>query len=546
MANRSKKSSESTDNPIEWLQQSDTRMRPTPPAADPPVDVRRYTDILDVAVSLASTLDLRAILNNIVDGIIRVTGCERGFLMLRETDGAFSMFTGRYKDRREWDERGAREISRTVTHRVAETHEPFVAVDVAQVDELRQTDSIQTGKIRAVVGLPLLYQESLIGVIYADSQFPIPTFLESDRSVLQAFGAQAALAIENARRHGELLDHGARLEEQNLSLRQQLSREFAMSGLISKSKRMLEVFETVHKIAPHDLSVLLRGESGTGKEGLARAIHDKSHRADRPFHAINSGGIPRELVESILFGHVKGAFTGADVDKRGLFEIADGGTLFLDEIGDMPLDTQPKLLRALQQKEITRVGEEGRVRKADVRIITATHLDLPQAVKEGKFRADLFFRLNVVPIYVPPLRERPEDIIPLAEYFLSSYAAEKGVPAAELSKDARGLLLSHPWTGNVRELKSAMELGIAFQDERHMIHAADIERYLHNNSAGAMHSTSPNGDLRTMMDDFEQQVIRRVLAEKDQNVTKAAEVLGISRQQLHTKIKKYKIATRPE
>jgi Nif-specific regulatory protein len=315
--------------------------------------------------------------------------------------------------------------------------------------------------------------------------------------------------------------------------------------MISKNKHMLDVFATVEKIARHDhISVLVEGESGTGKELLARAIHDKSPRRERALEAVNCAGIPAGLVESILFGHRKGAFTGADYDKAGVFEIASGGTLFLDEIGDMPLDVQSKLLRALQQKEVTRVGEEGRVRKIDVRIIAATNVDLERAVAEGRFRGDLFYRLNGARIYLPPLRERKEDILPLAEYFLQSYAEEKGQPRPQLSREARALLLARPWVGNVRELKNAVDYGVAFQDENHVIHARDLERFFQGRERADAPGAIGSGPLSARVDQYEEQVIRQALAENDSNVSSTAKALGISRQQLHLKIRKYGIATR--
>jgi transcriptional regulator with PAS, ATPase and Fis domain len=302
----------------------------------------------------------------------------------------------------------------------------------------------------------------------------------------------------------------------------------------------------VNKIAPSDIPVLILGESGTGKELLARAIHDKSARRGKPFHAVNCAGIPSELVESTLFGHTKGAFTGADSDRPGIFEVADGGTVFLDEIGDMPMATQPKLLRVLQEKEFSRVGEVSRVRPVNVRIISATNLDLARAVEDGEFREDLFYRLNGVCVDVPPLRDRREDIIPLAEYFLDRYAEEKKQPRPQLAADAKTLLLGHAWPGNVRMLKSVVEAGIVFQDSDHVIHAKALERLLLGRDRSVAADARLPGTLREQIDRYEEQLIRRVLAENANNVTSAAKALDLSRQQLYNKIRKYRIAVRTE
>jgi Nif-specific regulatory protein len=549
MSQRAKKSGEIRD-PIAEL--GALKARPLVAAAEgsslPPTtetESRRYRDLLEVAVSLTSSLDLKAILDAIVDGIIRVTSCERGFVILREKDGTFAMFTGRTREGTPWDERGAREISHTVVARVVETHEPFVGADIEKMDDLRGQESILAQKIRSAVCLPLIDQEQLIGVIYADSSFVIPSSGEADRSVLRAFGSHAAVAIARARQHGEILDRGERLEEQNRKLREQLSQHVIMSGMVSRNKRMLDVFSIVEKIAPTDISsVLIHGESGTGKELLARAIHDKSPRRNGPYAAVNCTALPHGLAESILFGHRKGAFTGADSDKEGLFENADGGTLFLDEIGDMPVEIQPKLLRALQEREITRVGEEGRVRKVDVHVVAATNKDLPRMVEEGTFRTDLFFRLKVAQLHIPPLRERREDILPLAEYFLQRLADKRNQPAAQLSRDARTFLLGNSWPGNVRELENAMEWALAFQDENGVINADSLERFFHSPSPSP--ATVEDGSLREMMESFESRVVRDALARNANNVSATAKALGLSRQMLHEKIKKYGIVTREE
>jgi transcriptional regulator with GAF, ATPase, and Fis domain len=522
-----------------------SRRAESPSVAD--IDFRRYQDLLDVAISLASTLDLKAILDAIVDGIVRVASCERGFVILRETDGTFAMFTGRTREGTRWDELSAREISHTIVQKVVETHEPFVGTDIDQIDDLRAQESILEQKIRSAVCLPLVYQGQLTGLIYADSTFVIPQFGDADRSVLRAFGAQAALAIANARQHGEILDRGERLQEQNRKLREQLSQHVTMAGMVSRNKAMLDVFSIVGKIAPTDISsVLIHGESGTGKDLLARAIHEMSPRREGPFEAVNCATIPAGLVESILFGHKKGAFTGAEFDKPGYFEIANGGTLFLDEIGEMPLDTQPKLLRALQQKEITRVGEEGRVRKVDVHVVAATNRDLPGAVEAGTFRADLFFRLKVAQLHIPPLRERREDILPLAEYFLQRLAGKRKQSVAQLAGDARTYLLGRPWVGNVRELENAMEWGLAFQDEHGVIHAEAFEKYFQTSTPAIVALADETGSLRELTDRFESRVIRDALGRNGSNVSMTAKALGISRQQLHEKIKKYGITNRDD
>jgi Nif-specific regulatory protein len=547
MTNGRSKKADANPDPLEQL--SRRRVTPAAPANPEPAagpSSRSYDDLLAVAVSLTSTLDLTDILNHIVDGIMRVTGCERGFLMLSDGAGGMTAFTGRYRDRREWKETDVLAISRTIVERVEDTHEPFISSDLGQLDDLAATESIQANRIRAAVCLPLIYKDALTGVIYADSTFLLERGLDEDRSVLEAFSAQAALAIENGRRHGELLRGREQLAEQNVALRKQLQRDFALEGMVSRNKTMHDVFATVERLAPLDLTILINGESGTGKEVLAEAIHNKSTRADKPFLAVNCAVLPEGLVASILFGHRKGAFTGADMDRPGIFETASGGTLFLDEIGEMPMETQPKLLRVLEKRELSRMGEEGVLRAVDVRVLAATNVDLNAAVDAGRFRFDLLQRLRGAQVVLPPLRERREDIVPLAEHFLAEASRRLKIPTPQLSKDARALLMARPWEGNVRELRNATEFGLASQDERHVIHAGDIERYFNASSQNTPPDARSGGTLRQQAEQFEERVIRETLAENGHNVSRAAAALGISRQQLHTKIKKYGIETRPD
>ncbi len=247
-----------------------------------------------------------------------------------------------------------------------------------------------------------------------------------------------------------------RLARENKTLREQLRQRYAFDNIIGKSKPMQKVFDLVRLAAPSKSNILILGESGTGKELVAKAIHHHSRRSGGPFVTVNSGSMPHDLLESNLFGHVKGAFTGAIANKKGLFELASGGSIFFDEIGNIPLDTQAKLLRVIQEKEFMRLGGV-ETQKADVRIIAATNADLEKMVGKGEFREDLYYRLNVITIDIPPLRDRPEDIPLLARYFLGNYARENEKEISDISSTAMELLLDYHWPGNVRELENAIE-----------------------------------------------------------------------------------------
>ncbi len=322
-----------------------------------------------------------------------------------------------------------------------------------------------------------------------------------------------------------------RLERENRELRENLLRRWKMVG---ESPRMQQLREQIRMAAVSNSRVLILGESGSGKELVAHLLHEQSPRADGRFVEVNCAAIPQELIESELFGHEKGSFTGAIERKQGKFELADHGTLFLDEIGDMSLQTQAKVLRVIETQEFQRVGGNRNI-KVDVRIISATNKDLADEVKKGSFREDLFFRLNVIPIKVPPLRERLEDIPLLVDYFFDLLAAEYGQQKKAISREALAALQRHAWPGNIRELRNVLERMVI------MTHAGTIA------SVDMLPSDAPKADyfacaaLKDARDAFERDFILRKLEENGGNVSKTAEVLGIERSNLHRKIKTYGI-----
>jgi two-component system response regulator AtoC len=329
-----------------------------------------------------------------------------------------------------------------------------------------------------------------------------------------------------------------RLRQENLRLREELARSGAPSGtagIIYRSPAMAQVMTLVERVSGSASSVLVTGETGTGKELVARALHGEGCRKRGPFVAVNCSAISSSLMESELFGHVKGAFTGADREKQGLFAAADGGTLFLDEIGELPRELQPKLLRVLQEGEILRVGET-RPRKVDVRVLAATARDLREEVEKGRFRDDLFYRLAVVEIQIPPLRERPEDIPLLAENFISRIAAREGRPFPKIQADALEMLRSYPWPGNVRELENFMEKTMIFC-RGEMIDLDSLPWEVRRRNRNETESLS----LKQATMRLEGEYIRRALAATGGNRTRAARLLEISLRGLLYKIKEYEI-----
>ncbi|WP_456402713.1 sigma-54-dependent transcriptional regulator [Persephonella sp.] len=305
------------------------------------------------------------------------------------------------------------------------------------------------------------------------------------------------------------------------------------TDIIAESPQMKSILETVKKIAPFDTTVLITGESGTGKEMIANFIHKNSLRSEKPFIAINCGAIPPDLLESELFGYKKGAFTGANTDKKGILEEAEGGTIFLDEIGELPLDLQVKLLRVLQENEIKPLGSN-KPKKIDVRFIAATNRDLKKMIEEGKFREDLYYRINVIPIHIPPLRERKEDIIPLSSFFIQKYCSKYGLKLKKLSDEAVSKLMEYDFPGNVRELENIIERAV-LTTEGEVIKDLEI---------GVSKRYKPHFSLKPFKvakEEFEKNYLKNLLEYVGNNISKASDVSGITRAQLYRMLKKYNI-----
>ena len=332
------------------------------------------------------------------------------------------------------------------------------------------------------------------------------------------------------------------LREENRSLREALGKRYSHPNIISRSAKMQEVLATVERVAPTNSTVLLGGESGVGKDLIARAIHEKSRRASGPFLKINSTAIPENLLESELFGFEKGAFTGAAASKPGKFELADRGTLFLDEIGDVPPVTQVKLLRVLQEREFERLGGTKTI-KVDVRLIAATNRDLRAALEEGTFREDLYYRLNVVPIDIAPLRERKEDIPELANLFITRFAGDSGKPVESISPEAMKILVNYHWPGNVRELQNVIERGCALA-KGSVLDVADI----HLDIRPAKVSNGGTGFLPDGMtlEQWEDEMVQEALRRANGNKSQAARLLGLSRNALRYRLSKIGIADEGE
>jgi two-component system NtrC family response regulator len=418
-------------------------------------------------------------------------------------------------------------------HRVVASGDPFKALELLKSEsfDLLVTDI----RMEGLDGIELLKRArevcSDLPVIMITGHGTIESAVESMKLgafdyVTKPVGRDEFLHITgNALRLREL-------EEENFRLRSELEDRYGFGQIIGKGESMSRVFSLMEKVNETDTTVIILGESGTGKELVARALHYNGHRAKGPFVVVNCASVPDNLMESELFGHVKGAFTGAHKDRDGKFRIADGGTLFLDEIGDLKLDLQAKLLRVLQEGEVERLGE-GTPHKVDVRVIAATHRDLEEMIKRGEFREDLYYRISVYPVQLPPLRDRGEDLTLLLQHFIEKYGHERGVG---FTPEAIEILRRYPWPGNVRELENVVERALV------LVKSGDIgpdalPSNIRGENVGIFPGEIPEDGI--MIEELEVELIRKALKKADGNQTKAAKYLGISRPTLIYRMEKY-------
>ena len=390
---------------------------------------------------------------------------------------------------------------------------------------------------RSLLCAPLRGRSGSLGVLSLRNKLK-GGFTDDDLRLIVAVADHIGMAIDTARQLGDARGAAEHLRDQVEVLQQQLARGAGTEDIVGHSSAMRRVFHLIESAAALPVTVLITGETGAGKELIARAVHAGGPRRARPFVAINCGALSDTLLESELFGHRKGAFTGALTDKKGLFEVADGGTVFLDEVGDMPAAMQVKLLRALQEGEILPVGDT-KPRAVDVRVLSATNRDLAAAVRDGGFRADLFYRVSTFPIAVPALRERREDIPLLASRLLERTAQRFERPVAQFTPGALARLCAYEWPGNVRELQNEIERAVALTAPGAPIDASDLSEHVRGNGIAAPPIVTGGVTLRRARDLFERDFIARVLSQHGGNASRAARALGISRVMLHKKLRAY-------
>jgi Nif-specific regulatory protein len=424
--------------------------------------------------------------------------------------------------------------SRVVLRRVLSDRAALLTANAQE--EMSTSESIAGGKILSMLAVPLWRGDDIIGLIQADNRYSAGMFAHRDLEVALLLGAQAALAIDNAWLVQRLRIAEERARGENTYLKRREAK-VKFDHIIGESPAMKSVLVQLERVIDTRATVCIEGETGTGKELIASAVHYESSRREKMFVAQNCAALPESLLESELFGHKRGAFTGAETEKKGLFEIADGGTLFLDEMGEMPASLQAKLLRVLQESTIRPVGATTE-KQVDVRIICATNRNLQAEVESGRFRQDLFYRLMVFPIRLPPLRDRREDLPRLASHFLRRYAEEYRVDIPGFTQDALDALAAYSWPGNIRELENEIQRVVIQAEPGHWVEVDDLSPRLRRIEGTITRIAPKQGTLREMMEQVERWLIAEAMREHGGNKTKAAAALGMSRENLHKKLQK--------
>ena len=481
---------------------------------------RNLSALLKISRVVHAIRDLEELQAQLLDLIFEVVPAGRGAILLG--DGANSEFNSLYARTRQAGQHQLVRVSRTIAQHVLKENVAMLGVDIAASDALRDVESLAVSEVRSLLCVPLSVFDRTIGCIYLDSTTTVNRFHEDHLQLMAAIAGISAVALDNARRTQWLEQENQRL---SLEIRQE-------QNLVGESARVKEIFQFLARVGPTDSTVLIEGESGTGKELAARALHRNSHRSQKPFVAINCAAIPETLLESELFGHERGAFTGAASQKKGKLEVAEGGVVFLDEIGELAPALQVKLLRVLQEREFERVGGTHPI-KIDVRVIAATNRDLDDAVRKKEFRQDLYYRLAVVKLTMPPLREHREDIPMLTRHFIQKNAKRCKVKPKPVSREAMAALVSYDWPGNVRELENAIERALVMGSSDTILLEDLPESLVEQQPLSGM----SEGRYHASVKELKKQLIMNAVEQTRGNYNEAAAVLGVHPNYLHRLIR---------
>ena len=466
-----------------------------------------YRRLQAFSQKLLGEYELDALLEQMMDAVIEITRADKGFLILAEGED-FHIRVARNIDR-ETIRDAVEHVSDSIIAKVIQTRAPLIVSDALEHAEFKAAQSVINLQLSSVMCAPLVHQSRLIGAIYVGNENIANLFERRHLDLLGVFASQASLILANAM-------HVNGLQSDKKALAQRIE-EMRFGSIIGACAAMREIFVTIDKVAPTNVNVLVLGETGTGKELIANELHYRSSRKDKAFVTLNCGAIPESLLESELFGHVKGAFTGATSTREGKFQAADGGTIFLDEIGEMPLNLQVKLLRVLQERTITKVGATNS-EFVDIRVVAATNINLEEAVRAGKFRDDLYYRLNVVQMRLPALRQRGDDVVLIARYLINKVCEEFGLPSKELGPEAIQALKKFDWPGNIRQLENRLKKAIVLSDVD-VLQPADLDL-----SPEVLLETLPLAEAKER---FAYTYIMEALERHGGNRTRTAKELGV-------------------
>ncbi|MCK9274270.1 MAG: nif-specific transcriptional activator NifA [Syntrophales bacterium] len=499
-------------------------------------EVKELSLLWEINKVLGRSMDLREVVGPVLNALAEKMGMSRGMLALLNRRTREIWIEAAHGLSEIQKKRGRYQIGEGVIGKVVETGQPMMVPHISDepqfLDRTESRKGLQKKDI-SFICVPIKIGTEVIGTLSADRLFDESISLKEDVRLLSLIASMVAQAVKLRQENQEEREI---LIQENLRLQNELKERFHPANIIGKSKGMEEVYGLIAQVSKTNATVLIRGESGTGKELVANAIHYNSMRANRPLIKVNCAALPETVLESELFGHEKGAFTGAIAERKGRFELASGGTIFLDEVGDLPPMVQIRLLRVLQEREFERVGATSTT-KVDVRVIAATNRNLEELIKEGKFREDLYYRLNVFPIYIPPLRGRKTDIPLLADHFVDRFSRANNKRIQRICTHALDMLMSYHWPGNVRELENTIERAVVVSNEG-VIYGYHLPPSL---QTSAYTGTIPFGTLQGELDNLERDLIMDALKATRGNMAEAARILKTSERIIGLRLKKYEI-----
>jgi len=493
-----------------------------------------YQHLFQMGKKLLAEVEPDKLLATAMDYAISISGAERGIIILFDGTGAIQFQTARNL-KKEDIENPEFHISRTIIEKVKTEKQPICFENALEESSLKRSKSVEELQLLSVICLPLKQGNELFGVVYLDNRKFSGIFKPETYSFVNEFTDYISLAAYQSLARNHLLNQKNQLE-------MELRGKYQFESIIGHHPKMVEILKLVAQVANSDATVLIQGESGAGKELIAQALHYNSHRKDKPFIPVNCGAIPEQLLESELFGHVRGAFTGAVADKVGWFDRANAGTIFLDEISDMSPALQVRLLRVLQTGEYSRVGST-EIRHCDVRVLAASSRNLLELIKTGKFREEVYYRLNVIDIHLPPLRERKSDVLLIAHHYLKFFGEKQGKTNMKLSQSAANILSGYDYPGNIRELVNIIQRAVVLS-EGDLVDVRHLPRNIFPESLQKDGSGKPSSfrlAKQRVLEDFERQYIIDCLRASNGNITQAAQIAGMYVKNFFVKMKGYGI-----